>query len=374
MTTLLLGALTVLSVLAAIFPSRPGWEPSGGRLGSPLASLAAVTGLVYVNQVLFTVYVVRVRHGDTSFIARYLPSGWFALAHGSAIDTLARHFPCPSLLAPSVLRVQAFLELPFVVLAYLTVCRWFSPSVYRAALRLVWPVSVAYTATFCLIEWSLHNPYTVADIVIRILAALVVPLWTARLSAEAPETSYGLPGLLVFAACTLALGLLVLVVYDTALLYNLGHLGGMLPLAAGAVVILAVAWVAARQVRDRPGRGIESITRSFGWFLVLFFVPALPVRYGLGFGTWYVSAAAALLIVTLAAWRGVRETFARTPGGAATWIAQQAAALAAGLCGVAASLLLPAGHAETRLLQTAGAFFVCAVATCALIDRLTARP
>lgn len=54
-----------------------------------------MTGLVYLNQVLFTVYVIRVRHGDPSFIARYVPPGWFAIARGPAIDAVARHFPFP---------------------------------------------------------------------------------------------------------------------------------------------------------------------------------------------------------------------------------------------------------------------------------------
>jgi hypothetical protein len=39
-----------------------------------------VTGLLYLNQVLFTVYVLREHGGDPSFIARYLPEGWFILA------------------------------------------------------------------------------------------------------------------------------------------------------------------------------------------------------------------------------------------------------------------------------------------------------
>ena len=99
--------------------ARPEWWRS------PEAALAAVTCLICANQVLFTIYILRVRGGDTSFIARYLPDGWFSIAHGPVIETLADGFPFPGLLAPTVLRVQAFLELPFVVFAYLTVCRWF---------------------------------------------------------------------------------------------------------------------------------------------------------------------------------------------------------------------------------------------------------
>jgi hypothetical protein len=373
-TSLPLGVITVVAVLGALFLGRPGRAAAGGRRGPPAAWLAVVTGLIYLNQVLFTVYVLRVRHGDPSFVARYLPSGWFALARGPAIDAVARHFPVPGLLAPSVLRVQAFLELPFVLLAYLTVCGWFSASVQRAALRLVWPVSAVYTATFCLIEWSLHNPYTVDDIVIRVAAALLVPLLVTRLSPGTDAPPHNLAGLLVFAVSTLAFGLLVLLVYDTALLYNLGHAGARLPAAVIAAGVLAAARAAARFVPGRePGRGVDSVARSFGWFLVLFFVPALPVRYGLGFGTRYVSALAGLVVVGAAAWYGVREAFARAPGGGVAWGVQMCAALAAGLCGAAAGLLPPAGYAEIRLLQVAGAFFVSAIVACAIFDRLVGR-
>jgi hypothetical protein len=215
-------------------------------------SLAAVIMVIYLNQVLFTVYVIRVRHGDPSFIARYLPAGWFTLARGHAMEALARQFPDPGLLAPAVLRVQAFLELPLVVFAYLTVSRWFSAGAYRGARRLVWPASAAWTATFCLIEWSLHNPYTTDDIVIRIAAAIVVPLWAGRLAGPPPDRVPGLPALLVFAASTAALGLVVLTVYDTALLYNLGHLGARLPVTAAALAVLAAARVAAPLLPSRP--------------------------------------------------------------------------------------------------------------------------
>jgi hypothetical protein len=373
-----LSAIIIAGTAAALFLSRRPGEANaeGGRLGSPFLSLAAVIMVIYLNQVLFTVYVIRVRHGDPSFIARYLPAGWFTLARGHAMAVLARHFPDPGLLAPTVLRVQAFLELPLVVFAYLTVSRWFSAGAYRGARRLVWPASAAWTATFCLIEWSLHNPYTTDDIVIRIVAAIVVPLWAGRLAGPPPDWVPDLPALLVFAVSTAALGLVVLTVYDTALLYNLGHLGARLPVAAAALAVLAAARVAAPLLPRRPpGPGVESIARSFGAFLVLFFVPALPVRYGLvGWGTTYVAAAAALVLVTAAAVRGIAGTFARSPVSRVRWLAQMAITVAAGLAGgTAASMLLRGGYPESRLLWAAAAFFSCATTTCALIDPHT-RP
>jgi len=122
-TAPVLSAIIVAATAAALFLSRRpyGDNAVGGRLGPPVLSLAAVIMVIYLNQVLFTVYVIRVRHGDPSFIARYLPAGWFTLARGHAMEALARQFPDPGLLDPTVLRVQAFLELPLVVFAYLTV-------------------------------------------------------------------------------------------------------------------------------------------------------------------------------------------------------------------------------------------------------------
>jgi hypothetical protein len=188
-------------------------------------SLAAVIMMIYLNQVLFTVYVIRVWHGDPSFIARYLPAGWFTLARGQGMEALARQCPDPGLLAPAVLRVQAFLELPLVVFAYLTVSRWFSPA--RTARR----------------GGSYGRPQ---------------PLWAGRLAGPPPDRELDLPALLVFAAFTAALGLVILTVYDTALLYNLAHLGARLPATAAALAVLVAARAAAPLLPRRPpGPGVS---------------------------------------------------------------------------------------------------------------------
>jgi hypothetical protein len=87
-----LSAIIIAGTAAALFLSRRPYEgnAAGGRLGPPGLSLAAVILVIYLNQVLFTVYVIRVRHGDPSFIARYLPAGWFTLARGHAMEVLVR--------------------------------------------------------------------------------------------------------------------------------------------------------------------------------------------------------------------------------------------------------------------------------------------
>ncbi|MGW0880540.1 hypothetical protein [Streptomyces sp. NPDC002671] len=263
-------AASVLAIaLRGLGRRRPRASSTTGRSVSPLVALAVTTALIYVNQVLFTVYVLRVHGGDASFIARYLPTGWFDLAtHNPVLRSLGRVFPAPGLLAPSVLRVQAFLELPFVLTAFATVARWFDADLYRriACSALLPLASVSYTVVFCLVEWDLRNPYTNDDLVIRALSGVITPLLLARWAAwdeGAPRAAVSVRGLLVFIGSLGALGVLVLVVYDTALLYNLGRLDDRLPitLVAGAALI-GLRRASPLPVCPRPSCGRCSAT---GW-------------------------------------------------------------------------------------------------------------
>ncbi|MFI0374390.1 hypothetical protein ACH35V_41580 [Actinomadura sp. 1N219] len=350
----------------------------------PEAFLLLVVALVYVNQLLFTVYVMRVHGGGPSFIAKYLPEGWFALADGSAMRGIAERFPWPGLLEPSVLRVQAFLELPLVLLAYVTVLRWLDRDLYRRVARswLVWAASASYTFVFCVVEWDLHNPYTVDDIVIRICSALATPLLLRWLAAQeqgqdGPKT-VSFAQMLFFAVSVWALGHLVLTVYDTALLYNLGHLDGRLPGAAVALCVL----VAARLVSPRLSHGedadiaLSSIAGGLRWALVLFFVPALAIRYGVNFGTPIVAVLAALIVCLTAAACALREELAGTEAKRiALWGVQAFAALsAAGVSGYLALNLVTDTYYEAGLLRAAGVSFAVVIAVCALTDHWISRP
>jgi hypothetical protein len=176
--------------------------------------------------------------------------------------------------------------------------------------------------------------------------------------------------LLVAAFSVAALGALVLVVYDTALLYNLGKLGGDLPAAALAGAALIGARVAAARLPTREsGRGVASIRSSFGWFLVLFFIPALPVRYGLDFGARYVAVLAGLIVLAAAGGLGVRDAFARSPGRAGLWLAQMGAATLAGVAAAIPVAIVTRGYPELRLLAAAAVFFTVAVLVCAAFDQ-----
>ncbi|WP_035867785.1 hypothetical protein [Kitasatospora cheerisanensis] len=204
-TALSIDAAVVLSVAAGLrlgpralkriaAPRRDGWTVR------PEVGLAVVVGAVYLNQLVCAAYVVRVHGGDASFVARHLPPGWFDQPVGSPlVRALAERLPEPRVFGPSVLRVQAFLELPFVLFAYGTVLRRLSPALYRAVCGsgpLVWATALSYTAVFSVVEWALRNPWTVQDVLIRaVSAAVTAPLVLARARRDrGPSTGPGRAG------------------------------------------------------------------------------------------------------------------------------------------------------------------------------------
>ncbi len=300
---LLLGPRALRAPTADGTPARPGRGRRGGR---PEVLLAAVTGLIYLNQLLCSAYLLRVHGGDAGYVARYLPPGWFAEPTGHpVVRALAAHLPAPGLFAPTVLRVQAFLELPFVLSAYATVLHRLSPALLRAVLgspALVWATAASYTLVFGVVEGALRNPWTVQDVVIRVLSALLTAplLLRAARRAPGPERRSDTLGLLRFAAELWAVGTLVMVVYDTALLYNLRHLPDRWPETALALALLAAT---ARDRRPGPattGPGTAALDLLLQRTLVLFLLPALAIRYGLGFAHPPLSAAAALTVALAA--------------------------------------------------------------------------
>ena len=104
---------------------------------------------------------------------------------------------------------------------------------------------------------------------------------------------------------------------------------------------------------------MTSVARALGWFLVLFLVPALPLRYGFIFGTPYVSALAGAVIVAAAVWRGWDHALFGRLGLAAL----------AGIIGAAVGYLLAHGYPEARLLAAGVGFLVAGVGVCAVLDR-----
>ncbi|MFD7640848.1 hypothetical protein ACFV4P_09345 [Kitasatospora sp. NPDC059795] len=355
-----------------------GAEPGrGGRTVRPEVGMAVVVAAVYVNQLLCAAYVVRVHGGDASFVARYLPPGWFAQPVGSPmVRALAEWLPAPEAFGPSVLRVQAFLELPFVLFAYGTALRRISPALYRAALGsrpLVWAAAASYTVVFGVVEWALRNPWTVQDLAIRAAsAAVAAPLLRALARRDrGTELRPGTGGLLHFAVALWALGGLVMVVYDTALLYNSAHLHTRWPelLLCSAVLAVTARWQPADPATVGPAT-VGPATAALGVVLrrglVLFLVPALAIRYGLGFADPQVAAGGGLLVAVAAlCHRQVRQAgaplaLAATAGLGAAYLALHAVADT---------------YPESGLLRAMVAFLTTAVLVCAVADRRPgARP
>jgi len=369
-----LGAPIVVKAIKTEYPER-----SGGGAGK---ALAIVIGLIYLNQLACTIYIIRVHDADPAFIAGSLPPGWFALADGPAMRAIAGAVPWPELLAPSVLRVQAFLELPFVLLAYLCVARWLQPRFARALASpaVLATAAVAYSIVFSLVEWSLPNPYTNQDLALRALSCIVTPLLIGRF---APIGTAGAPAgavdVLLAVVSAAALGAIVLLVYDTALLYNLGHVPALLPLAAAALAVLAAARLAARR-RARggepgePGPAIDTVRTGLAWFTALFLIPALPIRYALDLATMWLTVAAAAAVALAGLALTLRDVAARHPG-PATWIGRLAAAGVAGTAAASAALLPPPTLPEVRILLAAALFLTVATGVCAAMDAAgKARP
>ncbi|WP_369248752.1 hypothetical protein [Streptomyces sp. R41] len=383
----LVDAAVLASVVAALaltpraLARLPDPVRGAGRSVSPLVALALVTGLIYVNQALFTVYVLRVHDGDVSFIAPYMPAGWFDLAtHNPVLRLLARDFPAPELLAPSVLRVQAFLELPFVLLAFATVARWLDPGLYRRIARsaLLPLASVSYTIVFCVVEWDLRNPYTADDIAIRAVSAVLTPLLIARMAAHDSADARPLTAvrLLLFIGSLGALGVLVLVVYDTALLYNLGRLPERTPLALAGVGALGVLRPAAARLPAHlpgPGPAVTLVGQAVYRWLALFFVPALAIRYGVTFGTPALAAGAGSLTLAVAGLYALRDASTvqdpRPYRRAFRLVAQLGGA---SLVGAGAAYMVArwasGSYYEATLLLASAAFLVAAITACRLLD------
>ena len=359
-------------------PARPTLRT---RVFHPLAQLLLVCGVLYVNQVLFSAYVLTAHGGSAQFIARYIPGPWFAIErHDAVVTFVAHHVGDGRWLSPSLLRVQAFLELPFTMFAYLAMARLLGRRLYATLCRLplLLVVGVSFSVTFSIIELGLPNPYTHDDLVLRAVAAVTVPVYIAwiarreRLAVDATDGPTGVLGLLSFLAGAGAVSYVVLALYDAFLLYNLAHLpkyaGGLV--LAGAVAAFA-SFAAPRvdamlgHVLGAPGPSpaIAITVDALRAFTLLFFLPSLSLRYG-GYLPVAVLGGLFLIGLSLAAGlaRGVQRTRPTLLGGAALVLAAGVALVTAGWAMTAALASSAAGSLpELVLARMALSFLVVAI-------------
>jgi hypothetical protein len=354
----------------------------------PLAQFLLVCAIIYVNQVLFGAFILRAHGGSTSFIAQYIPGEWFAIGrHDPLVALAARHVGDGRWLSPTLLRVQAFLELPFTMFAYLAIARLLGRRLYATLCKpvLLALAALSFSFTFSLVEVSLPNPYTTDDLVLRAIACLVVPVYIAwiarREERRSPSASSspssdpaagpsGVLGLLAFLAGAGAISYVVLALYDAFLLYNLAHLPRyaselVLSLAIAVIASFAAPRVDALVARATGARGaspaVDVCVSALRTFTVLFFVPSLSLRY---WGAHPTAAACGLLIVALGSIGGVASALRRSHATAGALVRLGlAAGIALVLGGWAAqAVLATAGHGMPELLLARLALSFLAVA------------
>lgn len=395
-----------LSTAAALGIGAVGWAKAGAEaearasasarararggvatvLLHPLAQFVIVCLVIYVNQVLFGAYVLRAHHGSTAFIARFIPGAWFAIGtQDPLVGFAARHVGDAAWLSPTVLRVQAFLELPFTMLAYLAVARLLGRRLFATLCKpvILALVALSFSVTFSLVELMLPNPYTNDDLVLRGIACLIVPVyiaWIARVEARrapAPTANEdgpsGVLGLLAFLAGAAAIAYVVLALYDAFLLYNLAHLPRYASGIAVSLVVAAVASFAAPRVdaalakvigtAAAPSPAMDVCVSGLRFFTILFAVPSLALRYWGGHPS---AVLCGLLVVGLAAVAGLTAAVRRARLGPADVVrlllALSAAVFAGGWAGhlaftVTTSRVMP----ELVLARVALSFLAVAI-------------
>jgi len=277
-------------VFGAVFAAGSS-EPTEADAALPTVNvwwrlLLAVVALLYVNQVLFNVYVAVERGGDTAFIGLDGGSAYFHLAPDHApVRWLVDHLVSADVLEITVLRVQAVLELPFALSAYLAIAwlldRQVAQRIAGGPLGLL--AALHWTGVLCAMELLLENPYTQDDLVLRGVGVLVtVPLLYALGRRPLPAEPPSYPRLLLFFVGLGALSVLVVGTNAVALLYNLGWLGRFAPfLAVCALIAGAVVSASGRVAPGVPTPYLRLLHAVGRRFTLLFCVPALPIRYGL---------------------------------------------------------------------------------------------
>lgn len=270
----------------------------------PLTQFFVTCFVIGINQVVFSAFTLAVHHGDPSFLKRYLGDGWCAVdLHHPLVRFVASFISAKEehpILLLSALRVQAFLELPFTIFAYLAVTRMLSASLYRrlTSLPIIVLVGVFFTAPFCLAELSLPNPWTNDDLIIRLVAAFAVPAYVWIISRrELPrpitDSRPTALSLLTFLAGAGAIAVIVLALYDAFLLYNFAHLARYSHAILVSVIVATLASIftprridatVARFIRPRSSFGqtsfaIGAIQHALVFFAAIFFVPSLSIRY-----------------------------------------------------------------------------------------------
>ncbi|BBH16547.1 hypothetical protein Back2_08340 [Nocardioides baekrokdamisoli] len=278
-------------------------------IGRLLRWWAAVIGLICVNQVLVVAYIDHQWSGDPARAAVGLPGGWFDLARSGPVHALAALIPDPGVFGWSLFRFQALLELPFVMLGYALVAAYASPRAIRWVLSpaALWLTSLSWTATFCWAEIHFRSSWTDVDLVLRIVTAVLTPVLLGRLTRGAAPLVLmeGVRSLAYALLAGLLVAVVVLEIYDSSLLYNSARLPAALAVSALALLVLADVSRRAASVPYPTASVVVAIRHAYEWLVMIFVIPALPIRYALNFGARWVALVCGVVVVAFAAARAL---------------------------------------------------------------------
>ncbi|MBK9645662.1 MAG: hypothetical protein IPO67_11015 [Deltaproteobacteria bacterium] len=370
-------AVGVTAVCAAIIglPFAAPKPLSASKPGLPRAALAffAISALLYVNQVIFNAWMVLEHNADPAYLRQFVHSQhYFNLApQHPPVAWLVAWAGDGEWMAPSFLRVQAVLELPWALTAYLMITALLHPPTARqiAAGPLGAFAAVSHTAVLCVVEVLLWNPWTEQDLALRVVGlVLTLPLlrWIGREpTAEAPPSAVQLVNFFVGLGAASAL---VLGGNLVALLYNLAWLDEVALILAAATLMLSLClWVRSRPTPATDSALVTALHHVGARFTLTFAAPALAIRYGMTHSAAVTLAGIAAAVVILTALiTGLSDAAAAQPPDrrGAFWVR---AVLAVGLAAPAAvfdwlsPLGVPVGELPdawllVRLAQTLFAF------------------
>ena len=142
-------------------------------------------------------------------------------------------------------------------------------------------------------------------------------------------------------------------------------------MVTAAIVLVAARFAARRPATVLAGAGMDTLSRLFHWFLALFFLPALALRYGLGFGAPILSTVASVVLIVVAFVRSAREAVSAVRTRAL--LAQMHVTVGAGIAGMYVGFAFTRGSLELRLLVGAAVSFGAAIVTCGALDRVRAQ-
>ncbi|MEY3213483.1 MAG: hypothetical protein RIT28_3964 [Pseudomonadota bacterium] len=303
-------AVGVTALCAALvglpFAAPKAFTPS--TPGLPRAALAffAVSGLLYVNQVIFNAWMVLEHNAAPSYLRQFVHSQhYFNLApNHPPVAWLVGLAGDGAWMAPSFLRVQAVLELPWALTAYLMITALLHPPTARqiAAGPLGVFAAVSHTAVLCVVEVLLWNPWTEQDLALRVVGlvlTLILLQWIGREPvAEAPPSAVQLVNFFIGLGAASAL---VLGGNLVALLYNLAYLDEVALIMAAATLMFGLClWVRGRPTPATDSALVTALHHVGARFTLTFAAPALAIRYGMTHSAAVKLAgiAAALVILT----------------------------------------------------------------------------